>query len=518
MTITDDDSLTPRRRPRSGSWLRPLLGTSVLVASVGLSLSQGIAAKAADVSVIVRGGSCSTAASVDAAITAAGGTVTRNLGIINGASAVVPASALPALQSSPLVAEVTPNLAVHLATFSSGYDPTTDTGSAYNTTLMTGAQTYWQAGYTGRGVDVALLDSGVVPVNGLTAPGKVLYGPDLTPDSQIPSRNALDGFGHGTHLAGLIGGRDDAAVPGHYAGDTSDFIGMAPDARIVSVKVADSSGSSDVSIVLAAIDWVVENAHNFGMNIRVLNMSFSTDSVQSYLVDPLAYASEQAWHSGIVVTAAAGNNDTSTTRTQLWDPAFDPYILAVGAADTHGTNSYVGDTVATFSQGGDGNRNPDLVAPAMHLASLRDPGSLIDALHPTAVVHDRLFRGSGTSQAAAIVAGSAALLLQQHPLLTPDQVKALLTSSATSLAGQPASLQGAGELNLRGALYAIPPVAVQLYAPGTGTGSIEGARGTLHLTDNGVVLQGEVDLQGNPVNTGVLATLLQNGTAWNGGV
>src|SRR5438105_7372215 len=518
MTIKDDDSLTRRRRGRAGSWLRPLLGASVLVTSVGLSLSQGIAARAADVSVIVRGGTCTAAAAVDQAIVNAGGTVTRELHIINGAAASVPANSLPALSANQAIAEVTPDGPVHFASFPSGYDPTTDTGSYYNTTLMSGAQSYWQAGYTGRGIDVAVLDTGAVPVNGLSASGKVLYGPDLTPESQDPSRSGLDGFGHGTHLAGLIAWRDDAAVSGHYAGDTSDFLSMAPDARIVSVKVGDSNGASDVTQVLAGIDWVVEYAHSYGMNIRVLNMSFSTDSVQSYLIDPLAYATEQAWHSGIVVTAAAGN--AGNGRTQLYDPAYDPYVIAVGAADTQGTNTTSNDTVATFSQAGDGVRNPDLVASGVHLASLRDPGSLIDAMYPTAVVGDRFFRGSGTSQAAAIVAGAAALLLQQHPLLTPDQTKALLTSSATHLSGQPASLQGNGELNLRGALYAIPPLlAVQLYTPSTGTGTIENARGSVHLTagTNATTLSGEVDLKGNPVNPGLLAGLLQNGTSWVSG-
>ncbi len=411
---------------------------------------------------------------------------------------------------------VSPDGAVHLDS-TSGYDPTTDTGSIYNTTLMTGAQAYWKAGYTGKGVDIALLDSGVVPVNGLTAPNKVLYGPDLTPDSQNPTRSGLDGFGHGTFLAGLIGGRDDAAVAGHYAGDSADFLGMAPDARIVSVKVADGNGTTDVSQVLAGIDWVVEHAHDPGMNIRVLNMSFSTDSVQNYLLDPLSFATETAWHAGIVVTASAGN--AGGGRTSLFDPAFDPYVIAVGAADTQGTTSTSDDTVASFSQGGGGNRNPDLVAPGVHLESLRDTGSLVDAQNPGGVISSRFFRGSGTSQASAIVAGAAALLLQQHPFLTNDQVKSLLTSAATPLAGQPASLQGSGELNLRGDLYAIPPLlAVQLYLPSLGTGTIEGARGSVHVTDNGVTLSGETDIMGNPLSAGLLASLLTSGKAWIGGV
>ncbi|HEX3604466.1 MAG TPA: S8 family serine peptidase [Candidatus Dormibacteraeota bacterium] len=515
MTLNQNAAAPPPRSIRTRAIAAALaaLGLTAVTVATGPAIAAAATPSGSE-SVIVQGRP-GMQASVDAAIVHAGGRITRELGIINGAAATVPLAGLPALSSDAAVLAVTPDGPVHLQSDPSGYSQAADTGSAYNTTLMTGAQAYWQAGYTGRGIDIAIIDSGVVPVNGLTAPNKVLYGPDLSPESQSADRRGMDGFGHGTHLAGLIGGRDDAATAGHYAGDSTDFLGMAPDARIISVKVADSSGVTDVTQVLAGIDWVVQHAHDPGMNIRVLNMSFSTDSTQAYLLDPLAYATETAWHLGIVVTAAAGN----AGHTQLADPAFNPYIIAVGAADTHGTNSYSDDTVAGFSQGGDGNRNPDLVAPGVHLESLRDPGSLVDAMYTGGLINNRFFRGSGTSQAAAIVAGAAALLLQQHPLLTNDQVKSLLTSSATPLAGQPRTVAGSGELNLRGALYAIPPLlAIQLYLPGTGCGSIEGARGSVHVTDNGVTLQGETDIMGNPVATCQLASLLKNGTAWIGGV
>ncbi|HEY2704580.1 MAG TPA: S8 family serine peptidase [Candidatus Dormibacteraeota bacterium] len=509
-----DHTQSPSARSRAiGAALAAL--ATLAAAAATAPAAAAAATPGGSVSLIVRG-QPGGAAAVDAAIARAGGRVTHELAIIDGAAATVPVAGVAALTADPAVLRVTPNGAVHLQSDPSGYSPAGDTGSVYNTTLMTGAQSFWQAGYTGRGIDVAIIDSGVVPVNGLTAPGKVLYGPDLSPESQQPTRRGLDGFGHGTHLAGLIGGRDDAAAAGHYAGDSTDFIGMAPDARIVSVKVADSSGLTDVTQVLAGIDWVVQHSHDPGMNIRVLDMSFSTDSVQSYLLDPLAFATEAAWHAGLVVTASAGN---AGQRAQLFDPAFDPYVIAVGAADTMATTSLADDTVASFSQSGDGSRNPDLVAPGVHLQSLRNPGSLVDAMYPGGLISSRFFRGSGTSQASAIVAGAAALLLQQHPYLSNDQVKSLLTSTATPLAGQPRSLQGSGELNLRGALTAIPPLlAIQLYLPGTGCGSIEGARGTVHLTDNGVTLQGETDIMGNPVLACQLASLLHNGAAWIGGV
>src|SRR4029077_3444170 len=187
--------------------------------------------------------------------------------VINGASATVPVQALPTLASSPGISEESPDLPVHMQSMPSEDKPARDVGALYNTTLMTAAQAFWQAGSTGRGIDVAVLDSGVVPVNGLTAPGKVLNGPDLSFESQAPNLRYLDTFGHGTHMAGIIDGRDNEAVAGHYAGDTGDFIGMAPDARIVSIKVADANGLSDVSQVLAGIDWVVQHHADPGLNI-----------------------------------------------------------------------------------------------------------------------------------------------------------------------------------------------------------------------------------------------------------
>lgn len=468
----------------------------------------------ASVAVIVRG--IHDDSSVDNAVASAGGRVTRHIHVINGVAATVPIRTLPLLASAPGISEVSPDLPVHMQSMPNGYHPANDTGSLYNTTQITGAQAFWQAGSTGQGIDVAVLDSGLVPVNGLSAPGKVLYGPDLSFESQAPNLRYLDTFGHGTAMSSIIAGRDNEAVAGHYAGDTGDFIGMAPDARIVSVKVADAQGLTDVSQVLAGIDWIVQHHADPGMNIRVVSMSFGTDSYQSYLVDPLAYAAEIAWHSGIVVVAATGN---AGWKTGVLDPASNPYVIAVGAADTQSTNSMSNDTVATFSAGGDGYRNPDLVAPGAHIAGLRDPGSTIDAANPQAVVAGRFFRGSGTSQATAVVAGAAALLLSRYPQLTPDQVKAMLTSSATPLAGSPSILQGAGELNLRADVsMLLPPVAVQTWVPSTGTGSLDGARGSIHLSWNGVTLQGETDIFGNPVNTGALATLLADGTAWNGGV
>jgi serine protease AprX len=295
---------------------------------------------------------------------------------------------------------------------------------------------------------------------------------------------------------------------------------MAPDSRIVSIKVADSRGNTDVSQVIAALDWVVQHRGDNGMNIRVINLSFGTDSAQSYVLDPLAYAAEVAWRNGIVVVGSAGNQG-ATASGQLADPATDPFLIAVGAADTHGTVTKDDDSVATFSQRSR-SRKPDLVAPGVHLVSLRDPNSWIDQTYSsTGLVGTRFFRGSGTSQAAAVVSGAAALLLSQRPSLNPDQVKSLLTSSARELDNTALAAQGHGELNLRATLTAATPLALtatQLYAPSLGIGSLEASRGSIHLVMNGVPLVGEMDIMGQAFNSAAMAALEAAGQSWSGGV
>jgi serine protease AprX len=262
----------------------------------------------------------------------------------------------------------------------------------------------WQKGWTGKGVDVALIDSGVAPVEGLAM--NVINGPDLSFESQASNLTDIDTYGHGTHLAGLIAGRDSSIRPGREDEDVDNaFVGAAPGARIVSVKVAASDGATDVSQVIAAIDWVVEHRNTEGLNIRVLNLSFGTDSTQDYRLDPLAYAAEVAWFHGIVVVVSAGNAGLSTTR--LNDPAYDPYVIAVGADDTKGTDDAKDDTIPSWESRGNSERSPDVVAPGKSIVSLRDPGSFVDTQNPTARLGgSRFFKGSGSSQAAAIVSGA----------------------------------------------------------------------------------------------------------------
>jgi serine protease AprX len=453
---------------------------------------------------------------------------------------------------------------------SSTYDPTSDPYSLQNVMAGDGVQQWWKAGDTGQGVDVALIDTGVAPVPALSGNNKLLNGPDLSFESQDPSTQYLDTNGHGTFMAGIIGGNDEQ--PGGYRG-------VAPDSRILSVKVGTATGAVDVSQVIAAIDWVVQHRYDNGMNIRVINLSYGTSSLQPYTVDPLAFAAEQAWKAGIVVVTAAGNTGLASS---LSDPAYDPWLISVGAADTMGTPSLDDDQPAPFSASPSGChpktcRAPDLLAPGTHVQGLRVPGSYVDQNNPGSALGSLYFRGSGTSEAAAYVTGAVALLLQKYPDLTPDEVKFLLTDSATRLSGVSRRVQGSGELNLtalaresdpngpgwfRGGTYsddgtnlavpsgatvgrntvgrnrkfqrngtsgpqsppdpAAPPTPAgpdaQNFQWSTGTGSLELSRGGMHLINNGVLLQGEQDIFGQPFDSVAMAGLEANDNSWSGGI
>ena len=370
-----------------------------------------------------------------------------------------------------------------------------------------GADDLWARGIDGRGVGVALIDTGVVPVQGLATAGKVVNGPDLSFESQADELRYLDGFGHGTHMAGIIAGSD---------GTSSGFKGVAPGARLLNVRVGTHDGAVDVSQVVAAIDWVVQHRNDNGMNIRVINLSYGTDGVQDRRVDPLSFAVENAWRKGIVVVTGAGNEGSD--RSTLVNPAVNPFVLAVGAADIRNTATASDDIVAPFSSRSSTGRTVDVVAPGVSITSLRDPGSLIDSEHPGAVVDERYFRGSGTSQAAAVTSGAVALLLQARPSLTPDQVKAVLKSSATTLHNTSRTVQGSGRIEVNLASLSLVPLgSTQSWGYSAGTGSLEAARGSSHVADDGVELTGEQDIFGRPWNGAAWAAATSNSAAWTGG-
>jgi serine protease AprX len=207
-------------------------------------------------------------------------------------------------------------------------------------------------------------------------------------------------------------------------------------------------------------------------------------------------------------------------------PAMNPTVIAVGGSDHLGTAATADDVVGAFSSRGSTVRRPDLVAPGRSVVSLRDPNSFIDTeysagrLSTTQDPAQRFFKGSGTSQSAAVVSGAVALLLQQRPTLTPDQVKKLLTSTAAPMPAADSIGRGAGQLNVKAAMSASTPMtATQLVVPSVGTGSLELARGSAHVTDpdTGIELTGERDIMGKTFSSLIWGVLATAGCAWTGG-
>jgi serine protease AprX len=481
--------------------------------NTALEIDESASSDDTTVSVIVR----ETAAAANEAedyVTKQGGSVDSQLSIIDSFEASLPAFAVADLAALPTVVAVTPNASVQLLDWDTSPGQTRNTMDRITNNVLQ-ADKFWNEGVHGQGIDIAMIDSGVVPVEGLTIEGKIVNGPDLSFESQADNLQYLDAYGHGTHLAGIMAGND-----GHSSNITTHsvrkgFLGVAPLARVISIKVADANGNTDVSQVIAAIDWVVQHRNDNGLNIRVLNLSFGTDSTQDYRLDPLAYAAEVAWKHGIVVVVAAGNDGNDS---RLRNPATNPFVIAVGAVDGNGSGQTRDDSLPGFSTCGTSERHVDVLAPGKSVVSLRAPGSSADIDFPEAEFDERFFKGSGTSQAAAMVSGSAALLLSQRPNLTPDQVKKILVDTSETVWWIANECHGAGMIDLAAAEKATTPQkAAQTHDPSTGLGSLEAARGTMHVAMDDEALTGEQDIFGQYWDGASWSGASWSGASWSAG-
>jgi len=309
----------------------------------------------------------------------------------------------------------------------------------------------------GQGVTVAVVDSGVadhMDFKDASGASRVLTHVSFATGSELPD----DFYGHGTHIAGLIAG--NGALSGN------EYMGIAPQANLVDVKVLDDMGRGFTSQVVDGLEWIFENAAQY--NIRVVNLSLNSAEAESYRTNALSAALELLWFKGITVVVAAGNNAGSQPGI-LYPPANDPYLITVGAADTHDTASLSDDILASFSSFGvttEGYSRPDLVAPGTNMTSLLASDSNLVIEHPDKVVQDNqgnnFFQMSGTSVASPLVAGAAALLLQAEPELTPDQVKARLIDTARPFTAG----NDAGYLDVYAAVHTQTPVPPdQAYIP-----------------------------------------------------
>ena len=297
---------------------------------------------------------------------------------------------------------------------------------------------------TGRGIGIALIDSGVS--NHVALKGHIAAALDFTD----PAGRGVDELGHGTHVAGIIGGQDD------------NFQGVAPGAWIVSLKVLGADGSGRTSDVINAIDWATTHARQYG--IRVINLSLGRPVFESYLDDPLCQAVERAYRAGLLVVTSAGNygmtQDGQKVLGAITAPGNSPYAFTVGSLDSQNTITRSDDVVSDYSSRGptlyDRLVKPDIAAPGRKIVSLYNEGSTLAVKYPDHLVsgsgRNGLFYLSGTSMATGVVSGAAALVLETNPKLTPLQVRVALQMSASFLPDAGLIGAGAGELNVAAAV------------------------------------------------------------------
>lgn len=289
-----------------------------------------------------------------------------------------------------------------------------------------GAPAAWSAGVTGEDVTVAVIDSGIDGHDDFQGRVRARF------DMSSVSDGVKDENGHGTYVAGIIGGRG------------KDYAGIAPGVRMLSLRVSGDDGAAMASDVVAALQWVVD--HKEERNIRVVNVSLTSTVPDSYIQDPLDAAVEQAWLHGVVVVVSAGNYGTDAYSVDH-APANDPFVITVGAFDDNGTKDSADDALASWSSRGvtvDGYAKPDVVAPGVGVTSMLARHSVFAREHPSSVVDKHYIRLDGTSASAAVVSGAAALVLSDEPGLTPDQVKFRLTHSGAAVAGSGAPRVDAG--------------------------------------------------------------------------
>ncbi len=217
---------------------------------------------------------------------------------------------------------------------------------------------------TGKGIGVAIIDSGINTSHAALS-GKVTAAVSFV--SGDPSTN--DGFGHGTHIAGIVAGKDTLATP-LYKG------GIAPGAHLINVRVLGNNGGGYTSDVIAGIQWTIANRVQYG--IRVANLSLGHPQVEPCLTDPLCLAVEKAVASGLVVVTSAGNNGKNAAGEEVFasitTPGVAPSAITVGALTTWATVTRGDDTIASYSSRGptrfELGLKPDLVAPGNKIVSL----------------------------------------------------------------------------------------------------------------------------------------------------
>ncbi len=369
------------------------------------------------------------------AVAKRGGQLKTELAIIDGASYTIPARNLADLAQDPEVLYISPDRP--LQALLDYTDPTV--GSTYAL----------QNGLDGTGVGVAIVDSGInlsKDLQNLTggSASRVVYSQSFV--SGVT--NTSDQYGHGSHVAGIIAGNGAASTGSTYF---KTFRGIAPNAKLVNLRVLDSNGKGTDSAVINAINRAIQLKNQY--NIRVINLSLGRPVYESYALDPLCQAVERAWNAGIVVVAAAGNDGRNNSQNTagyatITAPGNDPLVITVGGMKHMNTVSRSDDLIASYSSKGptliDHIVKPDVVAPGNRLISLQASKSLTSTKSTTNRIlytyyqttssktySADYYRLSGTSMATAVVSGAAALMLNEDWTLGPETIKARLMKTST---------------------------------------------------------------------------------------
>jgi len=382
--------------------------------------------------VIVQGDGGSQAAQGD--VQSGGGKFKKRFVSLSGVSASLPGAVILKLAKFPHVTAITPDVKVKTA----GYEDATMWQDSTDLSILQNSfdpNTGEITGPAPQAPTIAIVDSGVQ--DRADFKGRLVQKVDLC--SVCSSGGGDDLEGHGTMVAGVAAG----------AGLNGQYVGGAPNAKIISIRTANANGESRMSDVIAAADWIRQNASKY--NIRVANFSLAGASETSFRVDPLDKAVESLWFNGIVVVAAAGNHGSASGPVSMsYAPGNDPFVITVGAVDQHMTSDPSDDTIPEWSAHGttmDGFHKPDIAAPGRYMVSPVPSTASMPAAVPDRVMAPGYMWMSGTSFAAPVVSGAAAQILARHPSFTPDQVKGALMLTANYLPNDGVGAGGVGEID-----------------------------------------------------------------------
>ena len=397
------------------------------------------------------------------------------------------------------------------------------------TNKVTAATSVWQGtpgllglfgtpGYTGAGVGVAVLDSGIATHTALDS--RVVARVNFVSDEPGV---AGDPFGHGTHIAGTIAGNRTAA---NYV--TSAFTGgTAPSVNLIDVRVLGSLGAGRTSDVIAGIDWVIDNRIKY--NVRVINLSLGHPVTEPSATDPLCRAVARAVAAGITVTVSAGNYGLTSTGAPvlggITSPGNSPLALTVGSLDTKGTLDASDDEVAPYSSRGPARYEavvkPDVVAPGTRTVSLEAHHSFLGSnyrqWHIAGSGKNAYMRLSGSSMSTAVVSGGVALLLSAQPSMTPAQVKLAIQMGARFMPEAGLVAGGAGSVNFAQSLQVANTGLVNTLT--SSLSSVLGASSGAYFLDNGTLIDRVYDRTGIRLLSLLdLSVLFQNADAAEMGV